>query len=284
MKKILKFLLSLVILLGIVAGMVYYGTYVSINHVQIERTTVSSSKIPDELNNLEIAFISDLHYNSFMNKERFAGMIQVINDTHPDIVIFGGDLFDDVNKYPVSDADKEELISLLKTIEAPYGKFAVMGEEDHASKIKDDILNILYYGDFELLHNQSVQIYGKNGAYINLAGIDSLIGGNPDISAAMGILDTTHYTIVATHAPDLVTELSLNNIDLILSGHSHGGQISLFGLGPLKKIEGATKYSHGTHYINQSVLIISNGLGTTDYDIRLFAPPQCHIIRLSNNS
>lgn len=263
--------------------MIYYGTFVSIEHVKLEYTTIKNSQISDDLNNFKIAFISDLHYNSFMTKERFENMIESINQAEADIVLFGGDLFDDVTKHSVSQSTKDELIALLKTIKAPYGKYAVMGEEDHNNRIKDDILNILYYGDFELLTNQTIQIYKDSNSYFNLIGLDSFIGGRPDITGAMENIDYTHFTVLLTHAPDIVTELPLNNIDLILTGHSHGGQISLFGLGPLEKIKGAEMYTHGTHTINQSTtLIVSNGLGTTDYDIRLFAPPQCHIIRLTN--
>ena len=95
-------------------------------------------------------------------------------------------------------------------------------------------------------------------------------------------IDTNNFTIVLTPAPDLAGSLPLNNIDLVVAGHSHGGQIALPMFGPLFRKDGARKYTHGTTTVNNTVIIVGNGLGTTDFDIRLFAPPQCIMIRLTN--
>ena len=142
--------------------------------------------------------------------------------------------------------------------------------------------NIFYYADFELLNNASVLLHKDSTHSINLIGIDSQIGGKPDINKAMENIDTNNFTIVLTHAPDLASSLPLNNIDLVVAGHSHSGQIALPMFGPLFRKEGARKYTHGTTTVNNTVIIVGNGLGTTDFDIRLFAPPQCIMIRLTN--
>lgn len=284
MKKVIKFLSFLLLITCIIAGMVFYGTFVSVKNMNIVNTTITSHKIPDELNNFKIAFISDIHYGSYMNQERLKEMFYKINQAKPDVILLGGDLFDDPSTYPVTDEKREELIQLLKSLEAPYGKFAVLGEEDHHSSLNDSILNILYYGDFEMLVNQSVLLRKGSSLPINLVGIDSLIKGQPDITSAMANIDTANFTIILTHAPDIVSQLPKYGSDLILAGHSHGGQISLPFIGPINKIEGAKTYNYGTYYLNQSTLIVSNGLGTSHVDLRLFAPPQCHMIRLSNKS
>lgn len=263
--------------------MVFYGTYVSVNRINIVNQQIISAKIPDECNNMKIAFISDLHYNSFMNKERFQKMIDKINLANPDIILFGGDLFDSPESNPVDNETREELITLLKSLQAPYGKFAVLGEEDQENQdIKDSMYNIFYYADFELLDNTNVLLHSDGIHSINLVGIDSLLGGTPDITQAMSNVDTSNFTIVLTHAPDLVSQLPLNGIDLVLSGHSHAGQISLPLFGPLVGKPGAKKYTHGSYEINTTELIVNNGLGTENFDIRIFAPPQCIMLRLTN--
>lgn len=273
----------MIVVACIIAGMIFYGTFVSVKRVNIVNQTIVSNKIPDDMNNLKIALISDIHYNAFMNKERLSAMIEKINQANPDIILFAGDLFDKPDQKAVTDEIREELIQLLKTLKAPYGKFAVLGESDHASKqLEESMLNIFYYADFELLNNSSVLLHKDSAHSINLIGIDSLIKGKPDINKAMTNIDTNNFTIVLTHAPDLASSLPLNNIDLVVAGHSHGGQIALPFIGPLFHRDGARKYTHGTTTVNNTVIIVGNGLGTTDLDLRLFAPPQCIMIRLTN--
>lgn len=283
LKKIIKILSGLLIVACIFAGMIFYGTFVSVKRVNIVNQTVFSNKIPDECNNMKIALISDIHYNSFMDFERLSGMIDKINAASPDIILFAGDLFDKPDQIAVNETTREELIYLLKTLEAPYGKFAVLGEADHASKsLEEAMQNIFYYADFELLNNSSVLLH-KDGLHsMNLIGIDSQIGGKPDINKAMENIDTNNFTIVLTHAPDLASSLPLNSIDLVVAGHSHGGQIAIPFFGPVLRKDGARKYTHGTTTVNNTVIIVGNGLGTSDVDMRLFAPPQCIMIRLTN--
>lgn len=287
MKRLLKILATLVTICCIIAGFIFYGTFISVKRVNIHNVKVYSEKIPDECNNMKIALISDLHYNGFMNKERFSSMIETINNAKPDIILFAGDVYDHPKQNPPSDEIRQELIELLKKLEAPYGKFAVLGESDHESTLVEDTLyNLFYYADFELLDNSSILLHKDGSKTINLVGIDSSIGGRVDIEKAMSGIDVNNFTIVLTHAPDIVTTLPLNDIDLILAGHSHGGQVYLPLFGALFSKEGATKFVRGEYTLKQanaeSKLIITNGLGTSDMDIRLFAPPQCTMIRLTN--
>ena len=281
MKKFLKVLAVLFLIAALIIAFIFYGTTVSVRNVTIVNQTIESSKISEETSNLKIAFISDIHYNHFMNYERLENMIEKINANKPDIILFGGDLFDDPSTYPPTEESQQELITLLKSLQADLGKFAVLGEEDHDPVVSDLVENLLYQADFELLTNEHLLITKNNATAVNLIGIDSQIGGNPDISLAFENVDTSAYTIVLTHAPDIVNELPLSNIDLVLAGHSHGGQIALPFIGALQKKEGASVYSNGEYTINQTKLIVSNGLGTTESDIRIFADPQCHMIRLT---
>ena len=284
MKKLIKILAVVVCLSLVIAGMIFYGTFVSVKRVNVVYQTIQSSEIPDDCNNMKIALISDLHYGTYMDYERFSSMITTINKANPDIILFAGDLFDNPSVNMPNEETRNDIIGLLKSLEAPYGKFAVLGETDHENKtLKDMLYNVFYFGDFELLDNSNTLIRKDGGSSMNLVGIDSKIGGNPDINKAMTNLDPNNFTIVLTHAPDITTDLlSLSNPDLILAGHSHGGQISIPFIGSIFKKEGATRYNKGVYKINNTKLIVSNGLGTTDFDIRLFAPPECNVIRLTN--
>ena len=86
--------------------------------------------------------------------------------------------------------------------------------------------------------------------------------------------------IVLTHAPDLFTQLPLSKVDWQLSGHSHGGQVSLPWIGPLITPPQARQYTHGTYIINNTRLDVTNGLGVTGVKARLFANPTIHLFVL----
>ena len=282
MKKFLKVLLILILIISLISSVIAYGTFVSVSSISIVNQKISSTKINDDMNDLKIAFISDIHYNHFMNKERLTKMIERINAFKPDILLFGGDLFDDPTLYPIDENVTKELAECLSQLQADYGKFAVLGETDHHENVLPIVEDLLFQADFELLNNQNIQLTKEGSSTIYLIGIDSLVGGNPDVEMSLQEVDTNAFTIVLTHAPDLISQLPSNGIDLVLAGHSHGGQIALPFIGELNKKEGALSYSKGEYWINQTQLIVSNGMGTTDTDIRIFADPQCHILRLTN--
>lgn len=282
MKKLLKVMSILACCIGIGMGGYYYCTHFSVQNIDIKNHLMTSPKIADSLNNLKIAFISDLQFNHFMNQERLDKMIQEINSAKPDVLIFGGDLFDDPSTYPVSDESKKSLIQSLKKLDIPYGKFAVLGEKDHDDAIAESIGDILFQADFECLTNQSIQIRKDGSDFINLVGIDSMIGGKSDIEKALSGINPELFTIVVTHASDIAPSLPVNGIDLVLSGHSHGGQVQLPLIGPVETTQGSTKYEQGITTLNKTTILVTNGLGTTKKDIRFFSSPQCHIIRLSN--
>ncbi len=282
MKKFLKVLLILILIISLISSVIAYGTFVSVSSISIVNQKISSTKINDDMNDLKIAFISDIHYNHFMNKERLTKMIERINAFKPDILLFGGDLFDDPTLYPIDENVTKELAECLSQLQADYGKFAVLGETDHHESVLPIVEDLLFQADFELLKNQNIQLTKERSSTIYLIGIDSLVGGNPDVEMSLQEVDTNAFTIVLTHAPDLISQLPSNGIDLVLAGHSHGGQIALPFIGALNKKEGALSYSKGEYWINQTQLIVSNGMGTTDTDIRIFADPQCHILRLTN--
>ncbi len=279
MKRFIKVLAIVLLICSLIAAILFYGTFAGVSNLNIVNTKITSQKVDESQYDLKIAFISDIHYNNFMNYDRLSNMIQTINKNKPDIIIFGGDLFDDPDTYVVSDETKIELIDLLKSLEAEYGKFAVLGEEDHNKNI-GNVEDLLFKADFELLNNESILINKNNSTSINLIGIDSLIDGNVDIEKAFENVNTDLFTIVVTHAPDLFDQLPFNDVDLVLSGHSHGGQISLPLIGAVTKVNGAMNYSLGNYYVNDTTLIVSNGLGTTHRDLRLFSEPECHMIRL----
>ncbi len=284
MNKILKLLISLIVVTLATYLIYIYATEISIKNLTIREETINSSEIPLELDEIKILFFSDLHYNNFMDKERLEVMVDQIKIQNFDIVLFGGDLLDHPASNFPSEEVKNELIDLLKQIEAPLGKFAVLGNHDlESSSTKDIVENILYQADFEVITNQTRRIRNFSNDSIVLVGLDSQSLGSPDFITPFENILEQDFTIVLCHTPDTVLEVPQNLSDLFLAGHGHGGQVDIPFLGSSYKPQYAQQYYKGKHYINNILLDVTSGMGTTKFDVRLFAPAEVVIYTLKSS-
>lgn len=285
--KILKIILCILLLILIGFSIFFYGIYFAVDNAKINYETLSSEKIPASLDGKKIVYFSDIKYKEFMNKERLEKIMKELDKTHPDILVFGGDVFSNLAETPFDSKDVEEVKNILKNLDAPLGKFAVLGDEDCiSSDSKKKITQLLYDCDFEILNNQSLKIRNGEKEAISLIGIEPLINGNLNIDKAFENISEDEYNILVTHCPDLINsnEINLNYLDTVIAGHSLGGQIRIPLLGSISKVKGAQNYDHGKYTINNSTLYVSNGIGTTGMDIRIFSPVEILVFTLEHNT
>ena len=280
-KKIVKRLAFILIIGLLVFGIYQELTINSVKRVELDSQNRVFSNTPDTFDNATIVFFSDIHYNKFMNKERFLPFIELISQLEPDILLFGGDLFDHPSVEFPSDDTIDELTQLLSSLDATLGKYAVLGNHDYESPTTNSIVvSVLENSGFNILVNETLKVYNQQNEYIYIAGIDSQLLGNPDIDLTFENHVKDSLTIALSHTPDIIDQLDATMIDWQLSGHSHGGQISLPLIGPLYKVPYAEKYPTSHENINNIKLDVSNGIGTTRLDMRLFANPQIHYYTL----
>lgn len=286
-RKLLKIVSVLICIALVIAGIFFYSIYISVDRVSLSYETISSNKIPESMNDITIAFISDIKYNEFMDKTRLSNMISKLTTTSPEIVIFGGDMFSEPDKNVPDSQMSKDITTILKSIEAPLGKFAILGDQDNVNEdVKKIVSQILYDSDFEVLSDSAIRLRNENSDSISLIGLNNLINGDPKPENAMKNVNENEFNILVTHCPDAVSKsgINLEYIDIALAGHSLGGQIYLPVLGPIYTEEGATTYNRGQYDINGSKLYVSNGLGTSKIDMRLMTPPQVLIFRLQHTS
>jgi predicted MPP superfamily phosphohydrolase len=246
----------------------------SLHRYQIKSDVIQSTQLPSSFQNIRIVFISDLHAYANASAGDLEKILQEVNKLAPDILLFGGDLLD--AKAPALSEDQvNEVSNFLKLMDAPLGKFAVLGLDDLA---QIDVVRQIYgLSDFELLENRLLNIYNGSGKNIVLAGV------SPDLSQATDlsflIPDTGSFTILLSALPDIVTRLVDQDADLILSGSTHGGQVDIPLVGPIYKV-GDMQHISGKFKIGLRTLIVSNGLSTSKFHYRLFADPDLISIRL----
>ena len=279
--KIWQKIVVLLLIVVFIIGSIFYDSYFTApSRIETRYETVSSSRIPVQLDGVKILFFSDLHFGKFMDLKRLQKVIKSINNSGADVVIFGGDMF---HSDDLSLIDVDTLASvkdLFKSIKAPLGKFAIYGDQDHNNI---DIVNqILFDTNFEILNNTSVKLRNKGSQSINLIGIDSEDNGNIDITSAYINSSMLSYTITLCHTPDTVSKIPKDITDLYLSGHSMGGQ-AYYIFDSLYKPNFTQLYYRGKHLINNRLIVdITGGVGTVIKDVRFLSNAEVVVYTLKH--
>lgn len=255
------------------------GTFFAPNRLKIKETIIKDPAIPSSINGVKIVYFSDVHYNLFIDYSRFEKIISTINSVNPDVVLFGGDLIDNLTSNPLSTTNQDLLVDLLKRIKAPSGKFYVSGQfesdSDYARTLSDKLLQ---RAEFESVNDKSIKLYFKDH-YINLVGID-FISDSLQLEATINRLDQTVYTLAIAHKPSAITTFDSSKIDLMIAGFTHGGQINFPGF---KEVFIQNQmYHEETQRVGSTQLDISNGVGTSELNFRLFADPQINVYILNS--
>lgn len=269
------------IILSIITLFVIYGLFIEPRILLVNEVKLESKDIPNSFDGIKIVHFSDLHYGNTININNIDKVITKINSLKPDIVIFTGDLID--NKYNMTKEDTTKLTKSLKKINYNLGKYAVLGNHDF---YKDEFNNIMYDSDFTLLKNSYDTVYNKDNNPILIYGVDNVTYGSPSLTGLdKKELENISYKILLVHEPDYIDNiLNKYDIDLILSGHSHNGQIKLFGLKPFYKPDGSKKYFSPHYKENNTDIYISNGIGTSIIQFRFGSIPSINLYRLNSQN
>lgn len=268
-KKNMITMLCILILLVTSITTYYYGRFVAPTQYRITSSTITSDNLDASVSDLKIAFISDIHLHTKEDITRLEQIVKDMNHHEFDMVIFGGDLYDG------TPFDEANVIAILKNINSTHGKFAIQGEKDLL--YNNEINSILSDSGFEVLHNEYRKIYYEDTAFA-LFGLEN----NGDISALLNNDNRDMFKLVVVHEPDYFEETVLQNVDLQISGHSLGGYINLPIYGPVFKRTNAKNFVNGRHDLDQSTLLISNGLGLeSSHRFRLFTANEVLSISLS---
>lgn len=279
MIKFIKTILKLFILFIIlVIGAFGYARYIEpfqLKSVEIS-LEVPGLKIEDQKNKLKIAVFSDTHFNDWYTVKDFKKVISAINKQSPDMVFFAGDLIDNYNLY---NGNTDEIATCLSRIKAPSGKFAVYGNHDYGGGAEWEYEGIMEKGGFTVLAGDYYALDNLNLAIIGVD--DILIGGGTPSIASWGRKD--YYNVVLCHEPDVADQILDYNVNLMISGHTHGGQINIPGYTAEFLPPYGEKYLKGLfEFKNHSntKLYVTSGVGMTKLPFRFMAPPDVTFITL----
>lgn len=261
------------VLLLIIILIVIYARYVGTSGLIIKEYSLNNG-IPKSFSGLKIAHFSDVHYGRTTNFEDFKKLINEINLTKPDIIIFTGDFIDkDIN------ASKDEITKIkdeLIKLESTYGKYYVSGNHDIKLKNYNEIFD---FAGFINLDDKYDIIYSKNNDSILITGISY----NSDLKYLEELYkqNLPSYKINIMHTPDTYNDIKKYNYNLVLAGHSHNGQINIPFYGAIYTPKGAKDYYKPYYKLENTDFYISSGIGTSNYNFRLFNRPSFNLYRLN---
>lgn len=271
-----KIVIAVIAAVSLITITYFNATKANPRQLKVREETIRSSKIKDDLDGFLIVFFSDMSYGRFFDDQKLDKVVKIVNDFDPDLIIFGGDLLDEAQT-PMSQEARDELEKGLSALEAKYGKFAVLGDEDMASM--DKVTNILETAGFTMLENRTAVIGVSYGERVNLIGLGNVKNGDPDLGIISGV-DTADYSILISHCPDLFEEVKEYSVDYMLAGHSRNGQVYLPLINLFYRDAGCQEYYRGRTTKKNTTLDISNGLGQKDHDVRLNSDPEIVLYKL----
>lgn len=270
-KKVnLKKMMIIAGITGVVILLIHIISAVTIDRIiQYKEVTFKSSNLPYNLENYNIAFVTDTHV---ISDKQITEIVETLNTMEIDLLILGGD-------YAASGGATQKTIAALAGVKTTDGAYGVEGNHDDYNLLKQ----ALEENGMVFLSNSGLQI--KEGFY--LAGTADMWNRVADVETAMEGRRPNDFTLLVSHNPDLTMEADCSAADLVLSGHTHGGQITFFRLfAPALFVSdhvtaynqrfagGLTKADDGTP------VYVSRGVGTHANVPRIFSRPEVTIITL----
>ena len=266
--------ISLAIIIIMIPFMVY--SLIEPYWIQTKEITIESNQIPAQFDGKKIVFISDVHLESwpFFDQKRTEDLVNQVNALHPDMILLGGDYVSDESPYI------NPCFTELSKLKAPLGVYGVLGNNDPQNESIEAMknANITYVGNSGLwIENQ--------GAKIRIGGVGDMLTDTQNQDSAIGNANESDFVMLLSHNPDFFPILDKSKVDVMLSGHTHGGQITFFGIwAPIVHSQYGNKYRTGVIKDNNTTLVVSNGIGTIMLPMRLFAPPQIIVIELKRKN
>ena len=273
----------IILFIGILVAFITF-LYLQNNLIGITEVKITSSKIPSSFKGYKILQISDLHNKQFGNKQGV--LIQKIESIDPDIIAITGDLIDSKSY------DAEVSMQLIREIVKEYPVYFVTGNHEQWSGKYNRLEKELKKYDVNVLRNEHVGIR-KGEQEINLLGIDDpeFVTGNRDegnivkdaILKAKFEMSPNTFDVLLSHRPEFLTEYADEQLDLVLSGHAHGGQVRLPFIGGLVAPNQGVlpKYTAGLYVEQNTSMVVSRGLGNSIIPQRILNRPEIVVVQLN---
>lgn len=285
--KKIKIIILFIIIFAILFSLYMFKTSktLKVRHVNLE-----FEDLPKSFDNIKVALASDIHSGLYVSLSYIKKMSEMIITNKPDIILFIGDYIYSAPRW-FNYYNKKNILKLnngIKDLNAPLGKYAVMGNHDnYESKI--DISNTLYSNNFKMLDNNIIFITNKNEEYISIGGVGDFLTDEVRFDLATKNVKTNEFHILLSHEPAAPLAKSKKEgynkfIDFFICGHTHGLQISFIPMSLIERLNKNQNYPltfiYGNMKSDNTKIYVTSGVGVVLLPFRLFAYPEIVIATL----
>ena len=250
---------------GVFTGALVHGTVNERHRLGVTRATLPVSGLPGAFEGLRVALLTDLHLSPLVDAADIETAVAMTLAEQPDLIILGGDYVTWGHEHFIGPVGE-----LLSPLTAPLGVLAVLGNHDSDAPVT----GALERNGFTVLRDAHTRLE-RRGDALDFIGVRYWTRQRSTIA---GLIDAPgNVNILLAHDPRRITEAADLNIPLILSGHTHGGQIVLPGLGAWNR---GFPTMQGTLERDNSVLFVSRGIGMVYVPVRLNCPPEVAMLTL----
>ena len=248
--------------------------------------------LPKSFDNIKVALASDIHSGLYVSTSYIKKMSYMIMTNKPDIILFVGDYIYSAPRW-FRYYNKKNIIKLnegIKDLNAPLGKYAVMGNHDnYESKI--DVSNAMHSNNFKMLDNNIIFITNEIGEYISIGGVGDFMTDDVKFDLATKNVKINDFNILLSHEPAAPLAIAKKEgynelIDFFVCGHTHGMQISFIPMPLIERLNKNRDYPLTTIYGNmqsgKTKIYVSSGVGVVLLPFRLFAYPEVVIATLKS--
>ena len=273
---------------GSCAGLALYSGEIERHWIEVTPLEIQLPGLPSAFDGFKIVQLSDIHLDEFTEPSLLRSSIDRINRLRPDIVLLTGDFVSyEISPRKFSLKSAWQCAEMLSQLKCPE-RYAVLGNHDHWLS-GDEVTRALTAHGIPVLTNSHVPMV-RQGSRIWVAGIDDPVCGRPDPETAVpaSIRNPEEPVILMCHAPDYADDLMARpvgkSISLMLSGHTHGGQVRLPFAGALQLPPGGRKYVEGLFRLGSMQLYVNRGIGTVGIPFRFACPPEITSITLRSSA
>jgi len=239
--------------------------------IAIERQEIYLRRLPKALDGFRVVHLSDLHYGPLVDPRHLERAIAIANDLRPDLLALTGDYISQERAYAAPCAE------LVGHLQARCGVYGVLGNHDHWTDAKL-IADLFSAEGIRMLVNEGVRIDARGEAFW-LAGVDDTMVGLEDLPLSLAGARNEEFKLLLAHNPTILRRAARRDVDLVLSGHTHGGQVTLR---PEKNRSGRPRRRmlRGLGRRANTQIYVTRGLGTVVLPIRYGCPPEVSLLEL----
>jgi hypothetical protein len=247
-------------------------------YCQVARHTIAVPRLPAAFAGLRLAFLSDIHHSRVVPRTYIRHVVALANAQKPDVILLGGDYITHGREWV------KPCMRVLGGLRAPGGVFAVLGNHDHYSNAAGHTKEALRTNGIVELTNTGTWIE-RAGARLRLCGVGDFWRDVQDIDAALGTTRRDETALLLSHNPDYVEKIHDRRVGLVLSGHTHGGQVRLPFIGaPVVPSKFGQKYVEGLVRGPVAQVFVTRGVGTISPPVRFNCPPEVALLTLTRGN